>query len=86
MNSSRPYLSRALYEWILDHGCTPYLLASVLYPGVRVPAGFDQDGQIVLNVSPSAIRNLAIDNEGVVFEGRFSGVPHHTYIPVGAVM
>lgn len=53
MNSSRPYLVRALYEWIVDNDCTPHLLVNVDYPGVQVPAGYASDGQIVLNVAPA---------------------------------
>ena len=86
MNSSRPYLVRALYEWIVDNGCTPHLLVDVEYPGVQVPAGFASDGQIVLNMAPSAIRNLQMDNAAISFDSRFGGVPHSLRVPVGAVM
>ena len=54
MNSSRPYLIRALYQWIVDNDCTPHLLVNADYPGVQVPSKFVSDGQIVLNVSPTA--------------------------------
>ncbi|MDX1369147.1 ClpXP protease specificity-enhancing factor SspB, partial [Pseudomonas sp.] len=57
MNSSRPYLVRALYEWIVDNDCTPHLLVNAEFAGVQVPPGFASDGQIVLNVSPSAVRH-----------------------------
>ena len=86
MNSSRPYLIRALYEWIVDNDCTPHMLVNAEYPSVRVPQGFASDGQIVLNVSPSAVRNLHMDNEAVSFEGRFGGVPHTLYVPVAAIL
>jgi stringent starvation protein B len=86
MKSSRPYLVRALYEWIVDNDCTPHLLVNADFPGVQVPAGFANDGQIVLNVSPSAVRHLHMDNEAVSFEGRFSGVPQSLYIPAAAVL
>lgn len=86
MKSSRPYLIRALYEWILDNDCTPHLLVSVDYPGVCVPEGFASDGQIVLNISPSAVRNMHMDNDAVDFEGRFGGVAHALHIPCQAVM
>ncbi len=86
MNSSRPYLVRALYEWIVDNDCTPHLLVNAEFPGVRVPAGFASDGQIVLNVSPSAVRSLHMDNEAVSFEGRFGGVAHSLFIPAGAML
>ncbi|KPB73070.1 ClpXP protease specificity-enhancing factor [Pseudomonas cannabina] len=86
MNSSRPYLVRALYEWIVDNDCTPHVLVNAEYPSVQVPQGFASDGQIVLNVSPSAVRHLHMDNEAVSFEGRFGGVPHTLYVPVAAIL
>ena len=86
MNSSRPYLIRALYEWIVENDCTPHLLVNAEYPGVKVPAGFVSDGQIVLNVSPSAVRELAINNDAVSFEGRFGGVAHSLFVPSPAVL
>ncbi|MFK3772885.1 ClpXP protease specificity-enhancing factor [Pseudomonas sp. NPDC089406] len=86
MNSSRPYLVRALYEWIVDNDCTPHMLVNAEFPAVQVPAGFASDGQIVLNISPSAVRSLHMDNEAVSFEGRFGGVAHSLYVPAGAIM
>ena len=86
MNSSRPYLVRALYEWIVDNDCTPHMLVNSDYPKVQVPQGFASDGQIVLNVSPTAVRQLHMDNEAVSFEGRFGGVPHTLYVPISAIL
>ena len=86
MNSSRPYLIRALYEWIVENDCTPHLLVDADYPGARVPPGYAKDGQVVLNVSPSAVRHLHMDNDAVSFEGRFGGVPQSLYIPSAAVL
>ena len=86
MNSSRPYLVRALYEGIVDNDCTPHMLVNSDYPKVQVPAGFASDGQIVLNVSPTAVRQLHMDNEAVSFEGRFGGVPHTLYVPIAAIL
>ena len=86
MNSSRPYLVRAPYEWIVDNDCTPHMLVNSDYPKVQVPAGFASDGQIVLNVSPTAVRQLHMDNEAVSFEGRFGGVPHTLYVPIAAML
>lgn len=86
MNSSRPYLIRALYEWIVENDCTPHLLVDADYPGARVPPGYAKDGQVVLNVSPSAVRHLHMDNEAVSFEGRFAGVPQSLFIPTAAVL
>jgi len=86
MNSSRPYLVRALYEWIVDNDCTPHILVNSEYPSVQVPQGFASDGQIVLNVSPSAVRHLHMDNEAVSFEGRFGGVPHTLFVSISAIL
>ncbi|MDU9390622.1 ClpXP protease specificity-enhancing factor [Pseudomonas japonica] len=86
MNSSRPYLVRALYEWIVDNDCTPHILVNAEYPAVQVPQGFASDGQIVLNVSPNAVRGLQMENDAVSFEGRFGGVAHSLYVPIGAIL
>lgn len=86
MNSSRPYLIRALYEWIVDNDCTPHLLVNAEFPDVRVPPGFANDGQIVLNASPSAVRHLHMDNQAVSFEGRFGGVAHNLFLPIQAIL
>ncbi|WP_416426847.1 ClpXP protease specificity-enhancing factor [Pseudomonas sp. App30] len=86
MNSSRPYLVRALYEWIVDNDCTPHMLVNSEHRSVQVPKGFASDGQIVLNVSPSAVRHLHMDNDAVSFEGRFGGVAHTLYVPIGAIL
>ncbi len=86
MNSSRPYLIRGLYEWIVDNDCTPHLLVDAEFPGASLPQGFASDGQIVLNVSPSAVRNLDMSGSDISFEGRFGGVPHSLYIPAAAVL
>lgn len=86
MTSNRPYLLRALYEWLVDNDCTPHILVSIDYPGVQVPEGHAVDGQIVLNVSPNATRQLRITNEAVQFDGRFSGQVHSLYVPTPAIM
>lgn len=86
MNSSVPYLIRAINEWILDNDCTPYLILDTTMDEVSVPMEYAKDGQIVLNIGPQAIRDLQITSEYVMFSGRFSGVAHEIYAPVGAVM
>ena len=86
MNSSRPYLIRALYEWIVENNCTPHLLVNSDFKGVQVPSGYASEGQIVLNVSPTAVRHLDMDNQAVSFEGRFGGVPQRLYLPVAAIL
>ncbi len=86
MTSTRPYFVRALYEWILDNQCTPYLLVNALYPSVQVPQEHVNDGRIILNLSPGAIRGLVMDNERVEFSARFGGVSRSLYLPIGSVL
>lgn len=86
MTSSVPYLLRSLNEWILDNGCTPYLILDAQSPEVKVPEKFVENGQIVLNISPSAVRNLVISNEYIIFNGRFGGVAYEISAPIQAVL
>ena len=86
MTPSRPYIMRALYEWIVDNDCTPYLLVDAEVPGVDVPRQYVKDGQIVLNISPSAVIDLHISNDAVLFNGRFGGVATDIEVPVSAVV
>lgn len=86
MTSSRPYLLRALYEWIVDNECTPYVVVSALRDDVQVPRNYIKDGQIVLNISPTAVAGLKLDNDGLMFSARFGGVPMEVYAPIGAVV
>jgi stringent starvation protein B len=83
--SQQPYFLRALYEWCVDSGYTPYLTVRVDARS-RVPQGFVKDGQIVLNIGPSAVRNLHMDNEWVTFSARFGGVAHAIEVPVDNVL
>ncbi|HEB78455.1 MAG TPA: ClpXP protease specificity-enhancing factor [Methylothermaceae bacterium] len=86
MTSLRPYLIRALYEWIVDNGMTPYILVDAERDGVVVPRQYVQDGQIILNLHPDAIVNLLMGNEEISFQARFGGTPMTVRIPVGAVL
>lgn len=86
MTANRPYLLRAFYDWIVDNKCTPYLVVDATYPAVKVPQQFVQNGQIVLNILPSAIGNLQLGNELITFNARFSGQPFALSIPVKAVL
>lgn len=86
MTSHRPYLIRALNEWILENNCTPYILVNAFETGVLVPQNFVKDGQIVLNISPVAVQGLVITNEGIEFNGRFSGIPTRVYVPTAAIL
>jgi stringent starvation protein B len=86
MNSSRPYIMRALYEWIVENDLTPYVLVEASMSGVVVPQQFVKDNQIVLNISPDAVVDLNISNEAVVFNGRFGGVATDIFVPITAVV
>ena len=86
MTSSRPYLLRSLYEWILDNDCTPYVVVNAWLEEVMVPQEYVKDGQIVLNISPVAVQGLVMTNEAIEFSGRFGGIPTPVHVPVGAVM
>ena len=86
MSSSRPHIVRSLYEWILENECTPYLLVNAFDDNVEVPQEHVKDGQIILNIAPSAVQNLVIRNEAVDFDGRFAGIPKRDYVPITAVM
>lgn len=86
MTSNRPYLVRALYDWISDNELTPYLLVDASVPGVRVPAFAVRDGRVVLNVAMRAVADLELGNERIRFKARFGGVSHVVEVPVGAVL
>lgn len=87
MNSRRPYLIRALYEWIVDNDCAPYILVDASLDGVDVPREHvNQQGQIILNLAPEAIIELHISNELVSFNARFAGLPRDVFVPIGAVI
>ena len=86
MTPNRPYLLRAFYDWMVDNDCTPHLVVNADYPAVQVPMQFVQDGQIVLNISPSAVTQFDMDNQQLSFNARFSGQPMQVYVPMGAVL
>ena len=86
MLSNKPYLMRAFYEWIVDNGWTPVLMANAESHHCQVPQEFIEQGEIVLNVSPVAVRDLKISQELVQFKASFSGVIYFLSIPVQAVI
>ncbi|BBP00054.1 ClpXP protease specificity-enhancing factor [Sulfuriferula nivalis] len=83
-NGTKPYLIRAIYEWCVDSGYTPYL-SVVVDVNTRVPMEYVKDGNIVLNLSPSATHGLLIDNQWVRFSARFNGVSRQLEVPITAV-
>lgn len=86
MSSNRPYLLRALYEWIGDNGMTPHLLVDANGEGVRVPASTVKDGRVVLNIAARAVAQLQLGNREVRFKARFGGVSQDVIVPVTAVL
>lgn len=86
MTSQRPYLLRALYEWVVDNGMTPHVLVNARAPGVRVPAHTVKDGQVVLNIAERAVAKLTMDNDELHFSARFGGVSQLVVIPMAAVI
>lgn len=84
-NSTKPYLVRAIHEWCVDNGFTPYIAIDV-DSHTKLPMQFVREGQIVLNISYDATSGLAIDNESIRFKARFGGVSQDIYIPVINVM
>jgi len=86
MTPSRPYLIRALYDWIVDNGMTPYVLVNAEDEHVVVPRQFVEGGKIVLNINPTAVQNLELGNGFVEMDARFSGSPMHVSVPVMSVL
>ncbi|MFD0739447.1 ClpXP protease specificity-enhancing factor [Lysobacter koreensis] len=86
MTSHRPYLLRALYEWIADNGMTPHLLVDATRPAVKVPTHAIKDGKVVLNVAGRAVSHLEMSNDVISFSARFGGVSHAVSVPIGAVL
>ncbi|AFL75594.1 ClpXP protease specificity-enhancing factor [Thiocystis violascens] len=86
MTTSKPYLIRAIHEWILDNGMTPHLVVDANYPATRVPLEFVDEGRIVLNISPGAVQGLVIGNDWIAFNARFGGVAREVSVPSEAVV
>ncbi len=86
MTSNRPYLIRAIHEWLLDNQCTPHLMVDANAEGVDVPQNYVKDGKIVLNIGPGAVEGLRVSNDEVSFLARFSGVSQLVAIPMTAVL
>jgi stringent starvation protein B len=82
----RPFLLRAMHEWITQCGHTPHVIVDVAREGIEVPRAYVKDGKIVLNLSEGATQRLRLGNEEVEFDARFAGVIHHVRFPVSAVL
>ncbi|WP_420600275.1 ClpXP protease specificity-enhancing factor [Neptuniibacter sp.] len=86
MTPSRPYLVKALYEWLLDNELTPHVMVDAEQSNVAVPREFVEDGRIILNILPSAVRDFYMGDDAIAFNARFSGQPMDIYIPMSAVL
>ena len=86
MTTNRPYLLRALYEWITDNGLTPHVLVDAEVDGVDVPDHAIQKGKVVLNIAGGATEQLILNNENLCFKARFSGKPYPISVPMNAVI
>ena len=86
MTSSQPYLIRGIYDWVIENGMTPYLLVNAENDYAMIPRDFVEDGKIVLNINPSAISDLQLGNDYIMFNARFSGKSMEVSVPVIAVL
>jgi stringent starvation protein B len=86
MTSNKPYLIRAIYDWIVDNNLTPHILVNVQYEGVQVPMEYVVDNRIVLNISPQACRGLHLENDRIIFSARFSGITFQIVVVPAAVL
>jgi stringent starvation protein B len=84
--SRRPYLLRAMHEWMVDSGHTPHAIVDATQTGVEVPSAYVNDGRIVLNLSPSATQNLLLGPDFLEFNARFSGTVHYIRVPINAIL
>lgn len=87
MTSSKPYMLRALYEWIVDNALTPHIVVDAHSQGVMVPQEYvNKNGEIVLNIDPGAVQDLNLDSDATSFSARFGGVAHEIYAPTTAIL
>ncbi len=86
MTDNKPYLLRALYDWIVDNGCTPYLTVRADIAGVQVPVDYVQDDKITLSVAPRAVESFNLGNEDILFSATFGGQLQDIRVPCRAVL
>lgn len=86
LTPKRPYLLRALHQWMTDNGQTPHIVVDAILAGVQVPVEHIKDGRITLNVSYSATSNLDLGLDAVTFDARFGGVARRIRVPLAAVV
>lgn len=86
MTPSKPYLIRALYDWIHDNDGTAYILVNALTLGCKVPQAHVVDGRIIFNITKDVVHDLILGNEAIEFTARFSNIPTPIYLPMAAVL
>ena len=87
MTSRRPYLIKAIYDWIVDNELTPLIMVYAPVDGVRVPQEYvREDGQIVLNISPTAVYEFSMNLSAIGFHARFGGISREVFVPLNAVL
>lgn len=86
MTSTRPYLIRAFYDWIVDNDCTPHIVVNASLPDVMVPEEYVEGGQIVLNIAVSAVSGLLLGDHAIEFQARFGGKIRKVYAPVSSIL
>lgn len=86
LTPTRPYMVRAIFEWLEDNQLTPYIMVDTTQPHVSVPAEYIQDGRIVLNIASRATGNLKIDNDYIHFNARFGGISREIWVPMPALL
>jgi stringent starvation protein B len=85
MTSAKPYLIRAIYEWLADNDCTPYIAVDTTFSRVSVPEEYIKDNAIVLNISSLSTQHLLVNNEALTCSARFNGVARQIYVPIAAI-
>lgn len=86
MTPSRPYLLRAVYSWIIDNGMTPQIVVNALEQSVELPRARVENGKMILNIHPAAVKDLDLGNDTVSFQARFTGRSMHVLVPVRAIL
>ena len=86
MTSNRPYLLRALYEWIVDNGLTPHILVNAETEGIQIPSHAVRNGKLVLNISPSAVQQLDMTTDQLTCAARFSGQGMQVLVPMTSIL
>lgn len=86
MSTNRPYLLRALHQWIVDNGMTPHILVNAEVDNIQVPVSAIRNGKVVLNVDPAAVQNLEIGNDYLTCSARFNGSAQSLFVPIFAIL